>query len=180
MIEFVLFSLPALVYVFIAQSQGQPPQRTLDVLGLRPGTPSGYLVGLLLTVVLWALAWAAIQVVPTQALGSPLVVPQAIGVVALLMTVLRAAAEELLFRGLIAGLLFTGMGFARGNAIQAVAFLLPHLGLLAVDAGFWPLLVVQFAVGWLLGWLRHRTGSIGPGVLAHALSNIGTALLLTL
>ena len=36
------------------------------------------------------------------------------------------------------------------------------LGLLGVDLRLWPMVLVQFVAGWTLGWLRHRTGSVGP------------------
>lgn len=178
MLEFAILSLPVLVYVLVAGSKGQPPERTLDVVGLRAGTVAGYGLALVVTALLGALTWAVLQFVPPQALGAQGITPLTIGVVAVLMTVLRAAGEELLFRGLIAGLLFRGMGFALGNALQAVAFLLPHLGLLGVDLRLWPMVLVQFVAGWTLGWLRHRTGSVGPCVLAHAVSNVASAVLL--
>lgn len=68
------------------------------------------------------------------------------------------------------------LGFGIGNLIQASLFLLPHLTLLRVSLGLWPLLVAQFVGGWLFGWLLHRSGSILPGWLAHTLSNAFGAL----
>lgn len=87
-----------------------------------------------------------------------------------------ALGEELLFRGLLAGVLFRRLGFAIGNVLQAALFLLPHLALLFVSLSFWPLLLVQLLVGWLLGWLRFRSASILPGWAAHALLNTLGAL----
>ena len=42
-----------------------------------------------------------------------------------------------------------------GDRIVAYLFEVPH----------------RFAMGLMLGWLRHRTGSLAPCVLAHALHN---------
>lgn len=91
-------------------------------------------------------------------------------------TALLAAAEEVLFRGLLAGWLMRRLGIAAGNLLQALAFLAPHLLLLLISTAFWPLLPVQFAAGWLLGLLRYKSGSIGPPALAHAAANILAAL----
>ena len=40
--------------------------------------------------------------------------------------VLRALGEEVFFRGLLAGVLIRRLGFAWGNLMQALAFLVPH------------------------------------------------------
>ena len=88
--------------------------------------------------------------------------------------------EELFFRGLLGGVLFRRLGFALGNVVQKGLFLLPHLGLLLVSLGLWRLVFVQLVVGWLLGWLRFRSGSILPGWVAHALANaLGAFVLLS-
>lgn len=51
-------------------------------------------------------------------------------------------------------------------------FLIPHLVLLAIDLRLWPIIPVQFATGWLLGWLRHKADSCLPGAVVHAVTNI--------
>lgn len=91
--------------------------------------------------------------------------------------VVTTLAEEMLFRGFLAGLLIRALGFARGNAVQAVLFLAPHALLLVVNVAFWPLLPAQLLAGWLLGWLRHRSGSIAPGWIAHAANILAPTLL---
>jgi uncharacterized protein len=83
----------------------------------------------------------------------------------------EALGEEVFFRGLLGGWLTSRLGFQAGNAAQAVLFMIPHLTLLLVSVRLWPLLIVQLAGGWLLGWLRVRSGSILPGWLAHTLIN---------
>ncbi len=85
--------------------------------------------------------------------------------------------EELLFRGLIAGALERRMGFAYANVLQAAIFTLPHLLILFVDVSLWPLAVLlPMVLGMLAGWLRHRSSSVWPGVLLHALPNMAGAL----
>ncbi|NLE76526.1 MAG: CPBP family intramembrane metalloprotease [Chloroflexi bacterium] len=104
-----------------------------------------------------------------------------LGLPSFLLAALREAlyvalGEEALFRGLLGGWLVRRLGFAVGNTVQTLVFLLPHLLLLLVSVGLWPLLAAQFLAGWLCGWLRHRSGSILPGWVAHSLSNAFGAL----
>lgn len=94
-------------------------------------------------------------------------------------TFYAALGEELLFRGLLGGVLFRRLGFILGNGFQTSLFLLPHLGLLAVSTDLWRLVFVQLVISWLLGWLRFRSGSIFPGWATHALANtLGAVVLL--
>jgi len=88
-----------------------------------------------------------------------------------------ALGEEIFFRGLLGGWLEQRFGFMKGNTIQDLIFLLPHLLLLLVSLSLWVVVVVQFLAGWVLGWLRSRSGSILPGWLAHSLMNAFGALL---
>jgi membrane protease YdiL (CAAX protease family) len=55
--------------------------------------------------------------------------------------------------------------------------LVPHTALLLVHTRLWPILPVRFAAGWLLGWLRTKSGSILPGALVHAAANVAAGLL---
>jgi len=36
---------------------------------------------------------------------------------------------------------------------------------------------VQFAAGWLLGWLRHKTGTFVPGAVVHVVVNIAAGFI---
>ena len=89
-----------------------------------------------------------------------------------------ALGEEIFFRGLLGGWLVRTLGFALGNSLQAIAFLLPHLLLLLISISLWPILVVQAIAGWLLGWLRYRSDSILPGWVVHSLINTLGALVI--
>ena len=81
---------------------------------------------------------------------------------AVLVATLAPFAEELFFRGLGVRALLPFGGLA-AIGVSALAFGLGHGLLVAL-----PVLVV-FGVG--LGWVRLRSGSVWPGVLAHGLYN---------
>lgn len=174
MAEFVLLIVPVLVYV-IVQSRGT--HRTWGSawarVGATWGTVAAYLWALVLALPLLLAAWLAIVVVPAEVLAAPGVsIARVSSVAAVVGVVLRAVGEEVFFRGLLGGVLMRRLGFAWGNLLQAVLFLLPHLPLLLVDVRLWPLLPVQLVTGWLLGWLRFKAGSFIPGALLHVLVNI--------
>ena len=79
--------------------------------------------------------------------------------------------------GLIAGALLRRLPFRRANALQAGIFVLPHLLILLMAPRLWPLAIVLPAtLGAVAGWLRHRSGSIWPGVLVHGIPNVVGAL----
>jgi len=84
--------------------------------------------------------------------------------------------EELLFRGLVGGLLMRRLGFAPGNLLQAMVFLLPHLFLLTISTGLWPIVLAQFVAGLLFGRFSFESGSVLPGWIAHSLGNAIGAL----
>lgn len=127
---------------------------------------------------LGALGYLAIALIPDTAIQAPGAAVAAVTSVAAAVTVLaRAVGEEILFRGLIGGVLFRRLGFMRGNLVQALVLLVPHLLLLLVDPATWPILPVQLLAGLLLGWLRHRSASVLPGAVTHAAANLGAGLL---
>lgn len=179
MVEFVLFCVPVLVCVLV-WSRGK--ERTLGSalkhVGATWGTPSAYGWALLLLPPLLLLSWLSTTLLPAEALEAPgVAIAQLASVGSVIAVVLRAAGEEALFRGLLGGVLIRRLGFLWGNLAQALLFLAPHLLLLLVDTRLWPVLPVQFAVGWLLGWLRHRTGTFLPGAVVHAVVNIASGLI---
>jgi membrane protease YdiL (CAAX protease family) len=81
-------------------------------------------------------------------------------------------AEELLFRGLIAGSLGRRLSLPWANLAQAVIFLLPHLLILFVMPETWWILPVVFVGALFAGWLRLRSGSILGPWLIHATANV--------
>jgi membrane protease YdiL (CAAX protease family) len=180
MAELFLFAIPSVIY-FLVQSRAKRLGRTEAArrLGLTRGTGRDYLLAAALLVPLVGLGYLAVSVIPEELSDAPGVVVASVTTLwGGIAVVARVTGEEILFRGLIGGVLMRRLGFAVGNLVQAGVFLLPHLTLLAIDVATWPILPVQFAAGWVLGWLRHRSGSILPGVLVHVLANLVAGLLL--
>lgn len=179
MSEFVLFCLPVVVYV-VVQSRGRDRtfRTALARVGARWGVPSDYARALLLLLPLVLAGWLAIVLVPAEVIEKPGVsVAQLTSLGAAIGIVLRAAGEDLLFRGLLGGVFIRRLGFGWGNLLQALVFLVPHLALLLIDSRLWPVIPVQFAIGWLMGWLRDRTGTFVPGIAVHAIANIAAGLI---
>lgn len=97
-------------------------------------------------------------------------------------------AEELVYRGVIQSWLngclprpwnFAGAPLGLGFVITAVVFWAVHAFIVIPPAQisfYWPTVTLQLIVGLGFGWLRERTGSIVPGILAHNLVNILRAL----
>ena len=174
-----MYCVPTLVYV-VVQSRG--PDRTLKAAMTRAGaswgSPGDYGWALLLVIPLVLAGWLAIVLVPADVLEMPgVTIAQLTSVGAAVGVVLRAVGEEVFFRGLLGGVFMRRLGFGRGNLLQAVVFLIPHLALLLIDMRLWPLIPVQFAAGWLLGWLRYKTGTFVPGAAVHVLTNIAAGLI---
>jgi membrane protease YdiL (CAAX protease family) len=71
--------------------------------------------------------------------------------------------EEIFFRGFIFGGLWEQIGWVRAGLISSLLFGLAHLSVY---------LVLPFAaIGFLFAWSYRRTGSLLPGILAHAITN---------
>lgn len=179
MTEFVLFCIPTVVYLAV-QSHGEDRSFRLAMAraGFSWGSASAYGWATILLVPLAVTGWLAIVLVPPDALESPGVsIAQLTSIGAAVGVMLRAVGEEVFFRGLVGGVLIRRLGFGWGNLVQTLIFLVPHLALLLIDARLWPVLPVQFAAGWLLGWLRHKAGSFVPGAAAHTIANVAAGLL---
>jgi membrane protease YdiL (CAAX protease family) len=105
-----------------------------------------------------------------------------LGPTALVLALLNGAiqtalAEEILFRGLIAGSLARRLSMTWANLIQATIFFLPHLAILWFVPELWPVLPLVLLGALFFGWLRIRSRSIlGPWIL-HAAGNVTMALL---
>lgn len=131
-----------------------------------------------LPLVIWATRWTSTFEGSTIApfVGAP-ASPELLAETLNYGLVATGLPEELLFRGLIAGVLFRRMSPWKANVLQAGLFVLPHLLILLVAPGLWPLAVLfPFALGLAAGWLRLTSGSIGPAVVVHAVPNVAGAL----
>lgn len=172
-------SIPSVVYLAMQGRRSQlGPQVAAHRIGLTWGRGSSYILALALLVPLGILAYIAIDLIPSDVLDTPAIVIARVATVASALGVLlRALGEEVLFRGLLAGILFRRLGFRRGNLLQAFIFLVPHLVLLTVDVRVWPVLPIQFIAGGLLGWLRHKADSFAPGAFVHAITNLAAGVI---
>lgn len=179
MVEFIVFCVPAVIYLIVQSRRvGNSFAVARQRLGAVWGAPSAYGWAAALLVPLLLAGWLAIVTIPTEVLEAPGVsVARLTSVSVGVGVVLRAVGEEVLFRGLLGGVFMRRLGFWWGNLLQAALFVVPHLLLLAVDLRTWPIIPVQFAAGWLLGWLRHKTGTFVPGAIVHAVSNVAAGLI---
>ncbi len=176
-LELLVFSAPCWVYRAWLRRRGTASRQASAAIGLRAGSGPDYAWAAVVLVLTAALGYAALKAIPAGDLTRRGVVVGAAHTAAgYLALVIDALAEEMLFRGLIAGLLARRWRFFVGNTLQALIFLAPHALLLLVNIALWPILPVQLIAGWLLGWLRLRSGSIGPAWLAHAGANLVAAL----
>jgi membrane protease YdiL (CAAX protease family) len=184
--QLLFFSIPSIIYFILQIRRGVKYRSVLNTLGLKGCNSNFYLEGVGIAVVIGGLMWLVLGMIPTSVLESPMVSVSAYSgwprtLSSLMFALLREAfyvalGEEVFFRGMLGGWLVRRFGFIKGNTMQALVFLLPHLLLLLVSLSFWVVVVVQFLAGWAVGWLRSRSGSIFPGWLAHSLINALGAL----
>ena len=85
-------------------------------------------------------------------------------------------AEELLFRGLIAGSLARRLSLFWANVWQAVIFLLPHLLVLFIMPEMCGIIPIIFIGSLFFGWVRIKSGSIVGPWLIHATANVTMCL----
>jgi membrane protease YdiL (CAAX protease family) len=89
-------------------------------------------------------------------------------------------AEEILFRGMLLGVVVPRLGLATGNVVQALAFGLWHLGadLRDTHANVWLALAdgvaTQAMAGYAYGKLTLRTGNVLAAGASHAIYDGGT------
>jgi len=185
-LQLIVLSIPSLIYVAVRRRRGEKWSQVLGKIGWQGSRPIFFLWSLGAVIVVGGLGWLAFQTVPSEVLQDPNINISAyagwtLNVRSFLLVWLREAiyvalGEEIFFRGFLGGWLVRRLGFALGNTVQALVFLLPHLLLLLVSSRMWPIIIVQLIAGWLLGWLRYRSDSILPGWLAHSLTNALGAL----
>lgn len=85
--------------------------------------------------------------------------------------VLAPIVEEWIFRGVLLDVLGRRLSFVAANVLQASAFVLLHVpDLIAGSASVldWSSIMMDAL---FYGWMRHRTRSLYPGMVAHALGN---------
>lgn len=88
------------------------------------------------------------------------------------VSVLAPLGEELVFRGYLYRILGARLGIARSVLITSVLFAVIHFNPASILA--------LFALGLVFAFLRLKSGSIWPAILAHAIQNgIASALVLS-
>jgi membrane protease YdiL (CAAX protease family) len=156
-------------------------------LGLTLGKGRYYLWGLGFALLGIVISIGVLKLIPANVMNDKIIATSRfVGQPLTLMTFLSALfygifetsfGEELIFRGLIGGLLDRRTKFWVANVIQAVIFTLPHLLILTIDLRLWPIaFALPFVSGLMLGWLRLKSGSIVPGWIMHGLGNIFSAI----
>jgi membrane protease YdiL (CAAX protease family) len=89
--------------------------------------------------------------------------------------VLQAAAQELEFRGLLLGSLERVAPPWVANLGQAMFFGLAHIAV-QYEGPAGPFVPVTIALGFLLGWITQKTGSLWPAIIIHAVGDVGVAV----
>tara|TARA_B100001123_G_scaffold174992_1_gene200956 strand:+ start:392 stop:1126 length:735 start_codon:yes stop_codon:yes gene_type:complete len=87
---------------------------------------------------------------------------KSIAILAFTVAIITPFAEELLFRGFILGMLMKRYSDTQAIVISSAIFAIAHE---PIAMG------LAFGGGLLYGWARIRTGSILPGMIAHAIWN---------
>ena len=146
MAEFVLLSLPTIVYL-IVQSRGQGRasrfKAALARAGASWGSPAAYGWALLLLPPMVLTGWLAIALVPADLLSTPGVsIARLPSVGAATGGVLRPDREEVFFRGLQGGVLTRRLGPGWGNLLHACMLSVRHLAVLLVAGRVLPLSAV--------------------------------------
>ena len=144
-------------------------RRALGPSMLRPGFgPLGYAGVALAAPVLLVLVLAYVRIL-THAFGLQPVRDldeyegRGLAVALALGAVWPAVFEELAFRGVIFPVLRRHAAVWEALLVSSFAFAILHLSV--------PSLVTHLPMGLWFGWLRHRSGSLWPGVFAHGLHN---------
>ena len=168
-VELILLSIPSVIYLLVRRHRTDRGRRSM---GLTWGATDDYIWAIVAVVVLGGLSLAATKLIPADVLATVGTTNRITTLVAALAVIVRAAGEEMLFRGFLQGVFSNRFGKAAGIWAQAFLFLLPHLALLLVSPLVWPILPAQFLTGLALGWLRSRHGSIAPTIAVHAVANV--------
>jgi uncharacterized protein len=186
-LQLILFSFPAVIYAAILHRRGEPERQILYKLGLRRSERVYYVWALLSFVAVAVVGFLFNPLLPPNYLDRPMLAAShyaglELSLLTLVYALFREAiyvtlGEEVLFRGLLGGWLMRRFGYVVGNALQTLAFFLPHLLVLLAGLDLWPLLSFPLAFGWLAGWLRYHSRSILPGWLVHTLANTLAAII---
>lgn len=87
----------------------------------------------------------------------------------LMVAILPPLSEEVAFRGILYGGLRRSLSVGEAMFLSSFAFAMLHLSVMS--------LFTHLPLGAYFCWLRQRSGSVWPGVFAHACHNLGVCLL---
>ncbi|MDO5662744.1 MAG: CPBP family glutamic-type intramembrane protease [Brachybacterium sp.] len=181
MLTFLLYALPTVVYVIWRTRRGDEAADAIADAGARPGNLAEYGIAAVTIIPVALIGWGAMLLVPAGLLQAGAGgLGQVLAPMVVILTMVRAAGQEIFFRGLLGGVLARRFGEGIGNLVQAALFALPTAALLAVSVGLLPIVLGQFLVGLLLGRLRMKLGTCFPGILSAGLGAIGANALFAL
>jgi len=179
MLTLLLYCVPTILYVVWRTRQGDDRREAIADAGAVPGTLRDYLWGLALIIPIALVGWGAGAFLPDSAeqtrTSAQIIAPTSIA-----LTLVAAAGTEILFRGLLGGVLMRRLGMLPGNTVQAAISTLLSLIVLLVDVRLWPFVIAEFVVAWMLGALRACLGTCFPGILAAGLGQTAAAVLLAI
>ena len=133
---------------------------------------------LIATVVGIAVFLAVVMLLPATLLGREGIAPVALARDLPLQgpaSVLQSFAQELQFRGILLGALDRVAPAWAANLGQAAFFGLAHIAVQyqGPAGAFVP---VTIALGFVLGWVTQRTGSLWPAIVIHAVADIAVTV----
>jgi hypothetical protein len=88
---------------------------------------------------------------------------------------LQGAAQELQFRGLLLGSLERLTSPLVANACAAVVFGLAHLAIV-YQGPIAPFVPLTMLLGFVLGWVTQKTGSLWPAIVVHGVADVVVTL----
>ena len=144
-------------------------RREIGALFKKPGMNAGlYLAvaagGLVTCALAWLMMYPVKSLLPEEMImGIDELFPGPV-VAVISVCLVPGICEEILFRGIVQTRLSGLLGARNSLIVTSVVFAAIHFNPL----GFWGYLL---PLGLYLGWLRHRTGSIYPSIVAHFCHN---------
>jgi membrane protease YdiL (CAAX protease family) len=113
-------------------------------------------------------------------LGSNLAAFVPFALLALVLTPIQAAAEEVFFRVyLVQGASLISSNFVFLAVASGVLFMLPHLANPGLDSGFLLVALYHFGFGAFLAWISLRDGTLELAIGVHAANNLFGAIVLS-
>src|SRR5699024_6975028 len=189
-------NIPIQIFIFLAiitlyythkYRKGQNFKATSAFIGLSFSSIKYYALGIFISIISVIMAWFIFKYLPidNKAFQSTIfngtqietLSFKFIFILFIKQLIFTAFGEEILFRGLIGGILFKKYFYVKANILQSIIFIIPHTLLLLISFSFLPFILLQLVSGWLLGWLRYKSQSILPSTISHSITNTFSILL---